>query len=426
MSAALCLFAASSARADKLTITSTPPGATVEINNVREGVTPFTKDYPGGYFHKTLTSMGQRLEHPMIARLYLEHYAPKEIVLTQGPARWIGINGRSHGEYYLFKGKHFEVTLDRIEATFTGSINARLPAGEMTLSPQLSLEELTEKIKPGVVGVRGRERNGTGLFITNTGLIVTNAHVARDQGELSVVRANGQMLPANIVYIDPALDVALLKVDATDVRPLALAPANLVKQGETVFAMGNPENAMEFSLTKGVVSAVGELPSLGPGTWIQTDAPLNHGNSGGPLVNMSGEVVGINSRSVDKKGGYRIGFALSASELLSVLKQFYATTTPAAETEKLASPVAGETPDATRPTALEFGRVKFSGTLGAKILVDAIKVGEVPATILLTPKRHLILIRKDGYYDKPGSITPIPGSEVSFDADLEPLVTTQP
>src|SRR5947208_13202315 len=114
VSAALCLLAAIWACADELSITSTPPGATVEINNVRAGVTPFTKSYPGGYFHKTFTSIGRRLAQPMVARLYLQRYAPKEIVLTQGPTRWVGVNGRSHGEYYLIKGNHFEVTLDLI------------------------------------------------------------------------------------------------------------------------------------------------------------------------------------------------------------------------------------------------------------------------------------------------------------------------
>lgn len=424
VSAAVCLSTAIPARADTLTITSTPPGAIVEINNVRVGVTPFTKDYPGGYFHRTLTSIGRRLTSPMVARLYLARYAPKEIALTEGPARWIGVNGRSHGEYYLFKGNHFEVTLDLIEATFTGSINARLPAGSMTLSPDLSMPELTERIKPGVVAVRGRERSGSGFFVSNTGLIVTNAHVARDQGELSVVRANGQLLPASIVYIDPTLDIALLKVDATDVRPLALAPANLVKQGETVFAMGNPANAMQFSLTQGVVSAVGELPSLGPGIWIQTDAALNQGNSGGPLVNKTGQVIGINSRSSDKKGAYRIGFALSSTEVLSVLTNFYRTSTPTPESPEPAEPVDSNSAASGASPALQFGTVKFSGTPGTLIYVDHVYVGKIPATIALTANPHVLLFTKDGYSTEHNVVTPIPGRVVPVETDLKPRPPT--
>jgi serine protease Do len=90
-------------------------------------------------------------------------------------------------------------------------------------------------------------------------------------------------------YIDADLDIALAKVDAPSpdfVFPsLALADATLVKQGESVLAIGNPGDAMLFSVTKGIVSAVGKFASAGPGTWIQTDAPINPGNSGGPLVN---------------------------------------------------------------------------------------------------------------------------------------------
>src|SRR4029077_16115167 len=81
--------------ADTLKITSTPSGATVEIDGVREGITPFEKDYPGGYFHKTKTSMGSRLEHPMVARISLAGYATKEIQMTDGPMNWISLNGRN-------------------------------------------------------------------------------------------------------------------------------------------------------------------------------------------------------------------------------------------------------------------------------------------------------------------------------------------
>jgi len=75
--------------ADKLQITSTPPGATVELNGVSIGNTPLEKDFPGGYFHKTRTSMGSRLEHPVVARVSLVGYATKELTLTEGPMNWI-------------------------------------------------------------------------------------------------------------------------------------------------------------------------------------------------------------------------------------------------------------------------------------------------------------------------------------------------
>jgi hypothetical protein len=79
------------AYAEKLRITSTPPGAKVEINGVAIGATPFEKDYPGGYFHKTKTAVGSRLGHPLVARLSFDGYSIKDIVLTEGPAEWISL-----------------------------------------------------------------------------------------------------------------------------------------------------------------------------------------------------------------------------------------------------------------------------------------------------------------------------------------------
>src|SRR5439155_22859915 len=104
---------------------------------------------------------------------------------------------------------------------------------------------------------------------------------------------------------------------------LTLTDASAVHQGENVLAIGNPGDAMLFSVTKGIVSAVGKFPSAGPGTWIQTDTPINPGNSGGPLINSRGEVIGVNTQKLVKKGVTGISFALSATDLLEVLHRFY-------------------------------------------------------------------------------------------------------
>src|SRR6476646_11754423 len=100
------LFCPVHALADTLKITSKPSGATVEIDGVLAGTTPFEKDYPGGYFHKTKTSMGSRLEHPMVARISLAGYVTREIRLTDGQMNWISINARNRGEYWLLKSDH--------------------------------------------------------------------------------------------------------------------------------------------------------------------------------------------------------------------------------------------------------------------------------------------------------------------------------
>ena len=134
----LCAVFTCATHAEKLRITSTPPGAKVEINGVAVGATPFEKDYSGGYFHKTKTAVGSRLGHPLLARLSFDGYSITDIVLTEGPAEWISLKARNYVQYWLFKTDHFDVKLDSLGATFTGGVSARLPAGAANLAPELS------------------------------------------------------------------------------------------------------------------------------------------------------------------------------------------------------------------------------------------------------------------------------------------------
>jgi serine protease Do len=209
----LSLCCASRAVADKLQITSTPTGATVELDGVAAGVTPFDKDFPGGYFHKTRTSMGARLEHPVVARISLSGYTSKEVKLTEGPMNWISLNGRNRGEYWLFKSDHFHVDLRPISETFTGEVAAKVSDGGASRKPELSLEELVRQAKPAVVYLKGLEKAGSGFFVTGTGIIVTNAHLARGEETLVTILSSGQQLEAKVVHIDPDLDIALAKVE---------------------------------------------------------------------------------------------------------------------------------------------------------------------------------------------------------------------
>jgi len=333
------LITAVPAAAEKLHITSNPPGATVSLDGVAEGVTPLDKDFPGGYFHRTHTSLGARLEHAMVARISLAGYATKEVTITEGPMNWVGLNGHNHGEYFLFKTDHFHVNLDPIAGVFTGTVSERVPGSVTAASAgtasaridsagdgfreELSLEEVVRRTKPAVVYLKGLNKSGTGFFITETGVIATNAHVARDEESLLTVLPGGLQLEAKVVYIDGDLDIALLKVAGNNFPYLTLADTAFVQQGESVFAIGNPGDAMLFSVTKGIVSAVGKFDSAGPGTWIQTDTPINPGNSGGPLLNSRGEVIGINTQKLVRKNVTNIGFALSVTDLLKVLRSFY-------------------------------------------------------------------------------------------------------
>ena len=427
--AAICLLVAPArAAADTLRITSSPAGATVEIDGVVAGTTPYEKDLPGGYFHKTKTALGSRLEHPMVARVSLTGYGTKEIQLSVGPMEWIGLNGRSHGEYFLLRADHFHVDLESISQTFTGGVTARLSANtNVDMQPELSLEQLVERSKPAVVYLKGLDKAGTGFLVTDTGVIATNAHVARGEESLLAALPGGQQLEARVVYIDADLDIALVKIDGANFPHLALADAATVRQGENVLAIGNPGDAMLFSVTKGIVSAVGKLSSAGPGTWIQTDAPINPGNSGGPLINAHGEVIGINTLKLIRKNVTGIGFALSASDLLDVLHRFYPTVakstgTPASAAAQDRSTESSELSESTTspPLSKAFGTVAItSDPDGAEIFVDEKFVGNTPAKLKLPAGTHAILLKSPGFADWQRSMEVLKDSSVTLKAMLE-------
>src|ERR1700730_3495115 len=418
--------------AEKLQFTSNPSGARVELDGVAIGTTPCEKDFPGGYFHKTKTSLGARLEHTLVARISLSGYATKELTLTEGPLNWISLNGRSHGEYWLFKTDHFHVELQPISEAFTGETGARVSGGEGGVQPELSLEELVRQTKPAVVYLKALDKSGTGFFVTNTGVLVTSAHVARGEESLLTLLSGGQQAEAKVVYIDAELDIALAKVEGPsaqiDFPHLALADAGGVRQGESVLAIGNPGDAMLFSVTKGIVSAVGKFPNAGQGTWIQTDAPINPGNSGGPLLNTRGEVIGINTLKLVKKNANGIGFALSSSDLLEVLRRFYpniaAASHPAAATQSALTETSNSPQSSTPaspPAPDGVGTVSISSDPdGAEILVDEKFHGNTPATLKIPTGSHSILLKFPGRADWRRTLEVLKSSKTSLKAALEP------
>jgi S1-C subfamily serine protease len=390
-------------RADKLQFTSNPGGATVEIDGVTIGTTPCEKDFPGGYFHKTKTSYGARLEHPLVARISLAGYATKELTLTEGPQNWISLNGRSRGEYWLFKTDRVHVELRPISETFTDEIVARVSDTSAGLQPELSLEELVRQTKPAVVYLKGLDKSGTGFLVTGTGVIVTNAHVARGEESLLTQLSGGQQLEAKVVYIDADLDIALVKVDgpsgSNEWPHLALADATNVRQGESVLAIGNPGDAMLFSVTKGIVSGVGKFSNAGPGTWIQTDAPINPGNSGGPLLNSRGEVIGINTLKLIK--------AASAPAAAEISDAGQASNTSS-------SLPSTAVPDGT-------GTVTISSEPdGAESFVDEKFLGNAPASLKLSAGSHAIVLKFHGHGDWRRTLEVLKSSKVSLKATLEP------
>ncbi|MGO9146233.1 MAG: DegQ family serine endoprotease [Desulfomonilia bacterium] len=163
---------------------------------------------------------------------------------------------------------------------------------------------------------------GSGVIVSSDGYIVTNNHVVGGADKVEVRLSDGRVFPATIVGTDPKSDVAIIKISKTGLPAIKIGDSNKVRIGSFVLAVGNPFG-LEHTVTKGIVSALGRsgLGITDYENFIQTDAAINPGNSGGALVNMRGELIGINTAIISKTGGnVGIGFAIPIDLVMSTKK----------------------------------------------------------------------------------------------------------
>jgi serine protease DegQ len=223
---------------------------------------------------------------------------------------------------------------------------------------------------------------GSGVIVSPNGYILTNQHVVEAADEIQVALADGRTLPARVVGADPETDLAVLKIDATNLPAITFAHSESLRVGDWVLAVGNPFGVGQ-TVTAGIVSALGRT-HLGINTFenfIQTDAAINPGNSGGALVDAAGNLVGINSAIYSRTGGSQgIGFAIPVSIARQVMEQII----------KSGSVTRGwvgiEVQDLTPELAESFGLKDTEGALIAGVLKGGpADVGGIrPGDILLT------------------------------------------
>ena len=171
-----------------------------------------------------------------------------------------------------------------------------------------------------------RASSGSGVIISTDGYIVTNNHVVDGADELTVTLNDNREFSARIIGTDKTTDLALIKVDAKDLPAITIGSSDKLKVGEWVLAVGNPFN-LNSTVTAGIVSAKARsLGANGVESFIQTDAAINQGNSGGALVNTSGELVGINAMLYSQTGSYSgYGFAIPTTimnKVIADIKQY--------------------------------------------------------------------------------------------------------
>ncbi|MBI2039738.1 trypsin-like peptidase domain-containing protein [Candidatus Microgenomates bacterium] len=243
---------------------------------------------------------------------------------------------------------------------YQAQVRGLIPRGDFTPQPLPPQETRTiiqeenavisasEKASPSVVaiGVSRRVVNpfdpfsiptreeatiGTGFVVSEKGIIVTNKHVVGEEGRYSVVTKDGQKYEVRRIYRDPLLDLAIVQIDGSNLKPLGLGDSSTLKVGQTVIAIGNALGRFTNTVTTGVVSGLGRAVVAGDpfeGSFerldnlIQTDAAINPGNSGGPLLNSAGQVIGVNVATTE--GAENIGFTIPINSVKKIVDEFVA------------------------------------------------------------------------------------------------------
>lgn len=242
------------------------------------------------------------------------------------------------GSLMLSVGSVEMVTAQEVPGDFTGIVREKIPA-VVAITTRQFIEDQSNLMPfgdffgpfggggPGPVQPQVREALGSGFVISPEGYIVTNNHVVQEASEIHVVFSDKETSPAQLVGRDPATDIAVLKIDPRpNLTPIVWGDSDAVQPGAWTIAIGSPFG-LGGTVTVGVLSARSRDIQVGPyDDFLQTDASVNQGNSGGPLFNTRGEVIGVNTAIVSPTGGsIGIGFAVPSRTARTVVDQLIRT-----------------------------------------------------------------------------------------------------
>lgn len=246
---------------------------------------------------------------------------------------FVAVVAAAVGVLYFWKSAQSVSGVHRVEATPRLPLLTALDQEFTALVGEVLPSVVSiESIPPDVVNPRakllrmmlgkdapeGSPSSGSGVIVSENGHIVTNLHVVAGAGAVQVQLEDGRTLPAKFVGADGPSDIAILKIDASGLRPLPFGDSDAVNVGQMVIAVGNPLGLQE-TVTQGIISAKGRRAmSEAANEFFQTDAAINPGNSGGPLVNLKGQIIGINN-SVSPHG-QGIGFSIPSNTVRRVFE----------------------------------------------------------------------------------------------------------